>query len=109
MLTLPPSLIAPLRFLLCLLLLSISACQRWQSNEQLLAQARQYRQLGQDRAAVIELKNVLQKDPAHAMARSLLGQIYLDQGDALSAEKELRRARSLGMGKEQILPALGRA
>ena len=108
MLTLPPSLIAPLRFLLCLLLLSISACQRWQSNEQLLARARQYQQQGQDRAAVIELKNVLQKDPQHGEARTLLGQIYLDQGDVLSAEKELRRAQSLGVGRELILPALGR-
>src|SRR5471032_3661434 len=109
MLTLPPSLIAPLRFLLCLLLLlSISACQRWQSNEQLLARARQYQQQGQDRAAVIELKNVLQKDPRHGEARTLLGQIYLDQGDVLSAEKELRRAQSLGVGRELILPALGR-
>lgn len=109
MLTLPPSLIAPLRLLLCLLLLSISACQRWQSNEQLLAQARQYRLEGKDRAAVIELKNALQKDPQDGAARTLLGQVYLEQGDVLSAEKELRRAQSLGMGKDAILPLLGQA
>lgn len=107
MLMLPPSLIAPLRCLLCLLLLSLVSCQRWQSNEQLLAHARQYRQEGKDRAAVIELKNVLQADPQHGVARTLLGQIYLEQGDVVSAEKELRRALSFGVGKEQVMPALG--
>ncbi|WP_296000759.1 XrtA/PEP-CTERM system TPR-repeat protein PrsT [Rugamonas sp.] len=113
MLTLPPGWTVPprrwLRWPCVAVVLSLVACHGWQSNEQLLARARHYQQLGQNRAAVIELKNVLQNDPRQAVARTLLGKIYLDQGDVLSAEKELRRAQALGVGKDEIVPALGRA
>lgn len=77
--------------------------------ETIFARAQQHYQAGDTKAAVIELKNVLQKDPAHRQARLLLGRAYVDEGDGASAEKELRRALQLGAGTEEVLPLLGRA
>ena len=91
-----------------LLLTGLVACQRGQDSKALLADARQYRQKGEFRAAVIQLKNVVQKEPENAPARLLLAELYGDMGDAVSAEKELRKAQSLGMKSQDILPRLGK-
>lgn len=61
-----------------------------------------YHQNGDNKAAVIELKNALQAEPSHGEARYLLGKIYLDEKNGASAEKELRRARSLGVEKDDL-------
>jgi Tfp pilus assembly protein PilF len=42
--------------------------------------------------AIIQLKNVLQQNPANLAARILIGKSYLQRGNAEQAEKELRRA-----------------
>lgn len=76
----------------------------------LIAEARQQHGRGELRAAVIGLKNALrQRDDVQA--RRLLGEVYLDQGDALSAEKELRRALAGTAEGEaaQLRALLGRA
>jgi putative PEP-CTERM system TPR-repeat lipoprotein len=96
-----------LRVLLVLVLLA--GCSRMHSNEQLMAEARQYVAQGDTRAAVIQLKNVLQQAPANGAARMLLGQLYLGAGDVLSADKELRRAQELGVNPGTVLPLLGKA
>ncbi len=77
----------------------------------LLADARQQRDRGQLRAAVIQLKNALQQDDKLRDARTLLGEVYLEQGDAASAEKELRRALALGERGDagQLAILIGRA
>lgn len=59
-------------------------------------------------ASVIELKNALQKNPENREARLLLGQIYVETGNAAPAEKELQRARDLGAGREAWLLPLAR-
>lgn len=59
-------------------------------------QARQYFEAGDQKAAVIELKNALQQDPGNATARLLLGKLYLKGKDGPAAEKELLRAAELG-------------
>ncbi|HEY0060808.1 MAG TPA: tetratricopeptide repeat protein, partial [Telluria sp.] len=64
--------------------------------DSLVSQARQAQERGEPRAAVVILKSALQKDSSHRGARLLLGEVYLDQADPQSAEKELRRARELG-------------
>ncbi|TFH48526.1 MAG: PEP-CTERM system TPR-repeat protein PrsT [Lysobacterales bacterium] len=61
-----------------------------------------YRDSGDMRAAVIELKNVLQIDPNHAQARWLLGRSYVALGDGASAQKELERARDLGFTSAEL-------
>ncbi|OWY29804.1 XrtA/PEP-CTERM system TPR-repeat protein PrsT [Herbaspirillum robiniae] len=87
----------------------ITACGRFQSADSLLSEAKQYQQKGDNAAAEIQLKNALQKDPDNAEARLMLGKIYLDSGNALSADKELRRALGLGTKPELVLPSLARA
>ena len=68
-----------------------------------------YRSSGDMRAAVIELKNVLQIDPEHAEARWLLGRSYVALGDGASAEKELGRAADLGFTSPEMDRAMVRA
>ncbi|NHZ97953.1 XrtA/PEP-CTERM system TPR-repeat protein PrsT [Massilia sp. CCM 8734] len=75
----------------------------------LVAEARQHRTKGDLRTAVIVLKNAIQKNGADRTARLLLGEVYLEQGDAPSAEKELRRARELGANAPGLQLLLGRA
>lgn len=47
-------------------------------------------------AAVIQLKNALQRDPDFLPAHMLLGEAYLEQGKNVEAEEELLLARRLG-------------
>ena len=63
--------------------IGLAACG--DSSEELqehLDRALDYRDAGDMRAAVIELKNVLQIDPEHAEARWLLGRTFIALGDA---------------------------
>lgn len=87
----------------------LSSCGGHRDAPTLIEEARRYQQKGENKAAIIELKNVLQETPGNASARLLLGQVYLDSGDPLSAEKELRKAQSLGLPAMTVLPSLGKA
>lgn len=85
------------------------ACSKTQSAQALVSEARQFQQKGDYKAAVIQLKNALQKDPNDIEARYLLGSIYNETGDPQSAEKEIRKALSLGMDPVQASSGLGKA
>ncbi len=63
----------------------------------LLNSAQQHFAKGDIKTSVIELKNALQEDPSLGAARHLLGRVYLQVGDGVSAEKELARAKALGI------------
>jgi putative PEP-CTERM system TPR-repeat lipoprotein len=91
------------------LMASLGACSKTQSTEKLLADAKQYQQKGDLKAAVIQLKNALQKDPENKDARYFLGVIYNETGDSVSAEKELRKAESLGLSPSSVMPELAKA
>ena len=91
-----------------LLLLSLSACGQ-RSPQEYIVTANEYIANGEYDAAVIELKNALQADNKFAQARWLLGKIYLDSGDVLSAEKELQRALDSGWSEDDVLPALAQS
>ena len=80
------------------------ACGRMEMDDAAHVQrARQYMQQDKHKAAIIELKNALQKNPDNRSARLLLGREYLLHGDGASAEKELRKAVDLGAGEEARL------
>ena len=61
------------------------------------------------KAAMIELKTVLQSNPKSGEARFLLGKLLLAGGDVESALTELRRARELKFAEVQVIPTLARA
>lgn len=90
--------------LLCGGALLISGCDAGNeaNAEQHLKRATDYREQGDLRAAVIEFKNALQKEPDNANARFQLGQIYVALGDAGAAAKELERARELGYESTEL-------
>jgi putative PEP-CTERM system TPR-repeat lipoprotein len=87
----------------------LAACGRTQSAESLLAEAKQYQQKGDLKAALIQLKNAVEKSPENGDARLQLATLQLKMGDAVSAEKEARKARSLGIAADAVLPLQARA
>ena len=76
--------------------------------ETLVASAKGYLATGDTKAAVIQLKNALQKAPDLAEARFLLGKSLLESGDVLAAEKELQKALELKYPAAEVNPALAR-
>lgn len=91
-----------------LLAVGLAGCNRTQSTETLLAEARDYQQKGDIKAALIQLKNAVANSPEDGEARLALGSLQMSSGDNASAEKELGRARALGIPAERVLPLLGR-
>lgn len=77
--------------------------------EAMLASAKDYLAKNDHKAAVIQLKNALQKKPELAEARFLLGKALLEGGDAKGAEIELRKAQELNYPADQVTPLLARA
>ena len=77
--------------------------------EQHVERARVGLESGEIRAAIIELKNALQAEPNNGGARLLLGQAYARSGDGVSAQKELGRARELGVSEADLQPWLAKA
>lgn len=77
--------------------------------EALLASARDYLAKDDAKAAVIQIKNALQKAPESGEARLLLGQALLKSGDPVGAEVELRKAMDVGYAPDQVVPQLAQA
>ena len=90
--------------LLCLGLM-LSGCDE-KSAEDYYQKALQHRSNGEIAASIIELKNALQAAPNDAEARLLLGTIYLEVRNLASAEKELIRARDLGVASDRLVEPL---
>jgi putative PEP-CTERM system TPR-repeat lipoprotein len=92
----------------CTLLLASSLLHA-ATTEAYIKEAEAYLEKGEARAAVIQLKNALQENPASIEARLLLGRIYLQAGDGASAEKEFDRAKRLNAAKSYWELPLARA
>src|SRR5690625_4700473 len=92
-------------------MLPLTACDLFgaQSPEEHIQNAVEYRHQGDFNAAIIELKNALQQSPDNAKSRFLLGRTYVDGGQGQAAEKELRRAISLGVAEVEVAPDLAKA
>lgn len=86
----------------------MTACGR-DDPAALLASARDYQAKNDHNAAVIQLKNVLQKQPENGEARLMLGRSALVLGDAPTAEKEFRRALEYGQAPATVVPLLAAA
>ena len=96
-------------FLLLLMLLAGCDSISNLTDEEYVAQAKESLDKGDLPAAQIYLKNALGKNPENSQARWLLGNLYLDTGNGASAEKELGKARELGVVDESVMPLLARA
>ncbi len=76
------------------------------SESQMLENTNKYLADGKFKNAVIELKNILQKNPSQGEARYKLGRIYLQIGDFSAAAKEFRKAYQTDWNTEQALIAI---
>jgi putative PEP-CTERM system TPR-repeat lipoprotein len=98
-----------LRWTACLVLAAaLGGCGK-DDPAALVASAKEYARKGDHRAAVIQLKNALQRRPVDGEARFLLGQALLEIRDPAGAEKELRRARETGAPEAGVAPLLARS
>ncbi|MEO8857147.1 MAG: XrtA/PEP-CTERM system TPR-repeat protein PrsT [Burkholderiaceae bacterium] len=91
-----------------MLALLLSACGG-DNADTMLASARDYLAKNDPKAAVIQLKNALQKNPDLPEARFLLGTALLRGGDPVGSETELRKALALKHPQELVLPPLAKA
>lgn len=87
----------------------LSGCGKTESSASLLADASQYQQKGDNKAALIQLKNAASKSPEDAEVRIRLATLYNLTGDPVSAEKEIRKAISLGADATRTAPELAKA
>ncbi len=93
------------RYVPLMLLLSVfvTACGKTEvSDVEHVQRAKQFQSEGDFRASLIELKNALQQNPKNAEARLLLADLYVLLGDGAAADKELQRARGLGVSGAYI-------
>ncbi len=85
--------------------LAISACGR-NDPSAFIASAQSYLAKSEFQAAIIELKNALNKSPDNAQARFLLAKALLDSGAAGAAETEVRKAIELKYPADEVMPVL---
>lgn len=86
----------------------LSGCSS-KNPETMIASAKEFLGKKDNKSAIIQLKNALQKAPDNAEARFLLGQAQLDTKEIQGAEKELRRAMDLNYAPDSVIPLLARA
>ncbi len=98
----------PLRAIALATLVLAAGCSG-DSEEKLLASARGYLEKHDGRAAVIQLKNLLQKNPDSGPARLLMGRALLESGDPANAIVEFRKAQELQVPDDDVLPEMARA
>lgn len=94
--------------LLAGLLVLVAGCSK-ESAESLTASAKANFEKREYRAAAIQAKNALEKDPNSGEMRFLLGKALLEVGDAATAEVEFRKALELRHSRDEVVPMLMRA
>ncbi|MCW2313575.1 XrtA/PEP-CTERM system TPR-repeat protein PrsT [Rhodoferax antarcticus] len=97
------------RAALSALLVSLLLVACSEKPEAMLSSAKDYLTKNDNKAAVIQIKNALQKNPDMPEARFMLGKTLLDSGDAAGAETELRKALALNYPQDPIVPLLANA
>ncbi len=93
------------------LILSLNGCERFASHteQEHIQRAKDFEGKRDFGSAVIELKNAVLKNPNNAQTRWLLGELYLKLNSGAEAEKELVKARELGVAMESVKVSLGEA
>ncbi|HQT25546.1 MAG TPA: tetratricopeptide repeat protein, partial [Burkholderiales bacterium] len=84
----------------------LGGCSR-ETSQEYFNDAQRYHAKGDNKSAVIELKNALQKDPNNGDARFLLGEIYSETGDYAAAEDELQMAMQYEKYRKKVQIELG--
>ena len=83
--------------------LAIAGIAAWQFSQprltapEYLARGLEFVEAGDFRAALIEFKNALQRDPDHVQARWQLAKLYVEIGDGAAAAAALDKAKAAGM------------
>ena len=77
--------------------------------EELIERAKDFQAKGDNKSSIIELKRAIQKDPNNPQARWLLGEIYIKYGMGAEAEKELKKARELGVSAQTLAVPIARS
>ena len=95
------------KLLIAALLLAVAACQP--APEERFERAKVYFDEHEYRAAVIELKNVLQDRPDYPAARFLLARASYQLADFATAQSEAERTLSLGLDEPEVWFVLGKA
>jgi putative PEP-CTERM system TPR-repeat lipoprotein len=85
---------------------SLAACSPQKTSDEYLQSAQQSIVANDDASAIIAIKNAIRINRENAEARFLLGDLYLRQGEAVSAEKELKKSLDLGEQLNKVLPKL---
>jgi cellulose synthase operon protein C len=79
------------------------------SSDAYLRDAEHYSTKGNLRGAEIELRNAIKEFPNDPAVRARLADVYLQQGNFASAEREARAAGDLGADEKDFLPILADA
>ena len=87
----------------------VSGCGKDLSDKEYIERAKQAQDKGDLRTSVIDLKNALRRNPDNTEGRWMLGKIYLDVGNGAAAEKELAKAKELGIAPAAVEVQLGQA
>lgn len=95
--------------IIILLLFVVIGCSSSLSPEDGLQRAEEYKNKGNYKAAIIELKNVLINNPQHSATRLMLGELYLLQRNGHNAATQLRKANESGQGLIDIRSSMGKA
>ena len=90
------------------LVVMVPGCEGDSDREQIAA-AKLSLEKKDDKAAIIQLKSALQKNPQSGEARFLLGGALLMTGDAAAAVVELEKARDAKFSDDMVLPSLAKA
>lgn len=91
------------KFLAIIVVIVISGCFE-NSAESFLVAAKKELESNNNAAAVVQLKNALQKNPQMAEARYILGKVLFELGDLNGAEIELKKASDLGYSDNEVVP-----
>jgi putative PEP-CTERM system TPR-repeat lipoprotein len=87
----------------------LASCGFWMDSEDMLARAQESRAEGDLRAALVDLRTLLRKDPQMLEARVALGEVSLEMGDVASAIRELELARNSSLPLDRVAEPLARA